>query len=130
MHYGFLDREEAILIENAKLPKEIRVAWPPDSVVLYALDDKNEIVARMGVVEPPHIEGTWIREDNRNAFMAKRMISQMEKFLLSNEKQGAFAFVENSNTEVQDYMKRLGYSELPLKVYFKFLVEEEKRKVV
>jgi hypothetical protein len=126
MKFGFVTPDEAKLIEDKKLPQEQRVAWPPDSTILYGLDENDEVMARMGLVILPHIEGTWIREDRRNGLTATRLISQMEKFLIETQRRGAFSFVEDSNDEVKSYMERLGYSELPLKVYFKSLVEEKK----
>jgi len=126
MKFGIVTPEEAKLIEDAKIPQEQKVAWPPDSTIIYALDENNEVVARMGLVILPHIEGTWIREDKRNGLNAKRLMDQMENYLIETGRGGAFAFIESSNEELKGYMERLGFTELPLKVYFKNLVEEKK----
>lgn len=129
MQYEIFNGIEANLLEEHKLEKNNRVPWPPISHVLYAIDDDKNIVARMGLIQLPHIEGTWIREDHRNSLLATRMIAKIENLLIENNRTAAFAFIKNENTDdvkIQKYMERLGYIELPLKVYIKALIEEEK----
>lgn len=127
--YEFFDGNEANILEEHKLDQSIRFPWPPNSHILYAIDENKDIVARMALIQLPHIEGTWIREDYRNGLIATRMIAKVENFLIEHQRTAAFAFIKNENTEdiqVQNYMQRLGYIELPIKVYVKALVEDEK----
>lgn len=128
IQYEFFNGLEANFLEQHKLEESIRVPWPPISHVLYAFNENKGIIGRMGLLQLPHIEGTWIREDHRNGLIGARMLLKMENLLIENERRAAFAFIKNENTEditIQKYIERMGYVELPLKVYIKALVDEK-----
>lgn len=124
--YEFFSGIEANILEAYKLDESIRFPWPPISHILYAIDEDKNIVGRIGILQLPHIEGTWVREDYRKGFVAVRMLSKIEEFIADNDRKAAFAFVKSDDIDIQNYMQRFGYVELPLKVYIKSLVEEEK----
>jgi|SRR6185295_145143 len=129
IQYEFFTGEEANLLELHKLDESIRVPWPPTSHILYAINENKDIIGRMGLLQLPHIEGTWIREDYRNGTIAVRMISKVENLLVENDRTAAFAFIQTKDEDIQNYMERLGYIELPLKVYVKALIDDKKQKV-
>lgn len=96
------------------------VQWPPDSTVLYAREN-GEIVGRVGIIELPHIEGTWIAESKRGSSLAPRLIAQMEKVVARLGRSHIFAFAEDSKPEIADYMERFGYTKFPVTVWAKSL---------
>ena len=114
IQYELFTGLEARLIDPQEIP------WPADSVVAYAIED-NEIIGRVGLLQFPHIEGTWIRDDKRNGFILMRLMNKVEEVLENENRASVFSFAESNNTEVQDYLKRLGYVEMPLKIFAKKL---------
>ena len=126
LQYEFFTGEEANLLEEYKLEKSIRFPWPENSHILYAIDEDKNIIGRMGLLQLPHIEGTWVDEKYRSGLIGARMLVKMENLLIEYERTAAFAFVKSDDIKVQEYMKRFGYVELPIKVYIKALINEEK----
>ncbi len=106
------------------------IKWPHDSVILYALEENGEnreIVGRIGIIQLPHIEGTWIREDKRNSRVLSRLISKVENILEEAGRTAVFSFADKRDANVINYLERLGYTQLPLKVYMKPLVDLEQK---
>lgn len=129
LQYEFFTGNEANILEQHKLDESIRFPWPENSHILYAIDEDKNIVGRMGLLQLPHIEGTWIDEKSRSGLIGARMLAKMENLLIEHNRTAAFAFVKDENAEdikIQEYMERFGYIELPIKVYIKALVNEEK----
>lgn len=115
---------EAKTIEIAKPIDSVSTPWPDDSIILYAIEN-NEIIGRTAIIQLPHIEGTWIREDKRNGTVGIRLISKIENVLEEANRTSVFSFIHNSQPELASYMERLGYELLPLKVYTKPLINKD-----
>lgn len=120
IQYQLFTGLEARLIDPENLP------WPGDSAVLYAIEN-NEVVGRMGIIELPHIEGTWIREDKRNSSIGFRLITKLENILEEENRSAIFAFAANNQPEISNYLERLGYSLMPVKIYMKPLIDTNKK---
>jgi N-acetylglutamate synthase-like GNAT family acetyltransferase len=113
--YIFLPAEQSRLIDPENLP------WPDESVVLFAFEN-NDIIGRIGAIPQLHIEGVWIREDKRNSSVLSNLVSKLEDELKAQNRSIAFVYVLDDNKEMADYVARLGYSEMPIKIYAKALV--------
>ena len=95
------------------------LAWPDESVVIYAFNENNEIIGRIGALPLLHIEGVWVREDNRNSFMFQNLVNKIEDLLKEENRKVAMAFALDSKPEMKNYLERLNYSEMPFTVYCK-----------
>lgn len=91
---------------------------PEKSIAVVARDNGN-IVARMLLISPFHIEGTWIHPEHRGATLLKRMIALMESEARKSKMNTIFAYADNSTVEA--YLSRLGYEKTPLTVWTKCL---------
>lgn len=100
------------------------IAWPSDSLVVYAHDDKG-IAGRTSLIELPHIEGTAVREDKRNGRLAAQLIATLEETVKQFGRSHIFAFALDDQPEVSDYLHRFGYRRFPVEVFVKNLVEVE-----
>lgn len=89
---------------------------PHSSIVLVAVDGK-EIIGRIFLLAPVHIEGPWIREDKRNAFLGKQLIESVEEQAKNAGITKLFAYGIDQKTE--DYLKRLGFGKLRMSVWSK-----------
>lgn len=97
------------------------LAWPDDSVVIYAFNENNEIIGRIGAVAILHIEGVWVREDNRSSSIFQNLVNKIEELLKEENRKVAMAFALDSNPDMKNYLERLDYSEMPFTVYCKSL---------
>ena len=128
------EMENYLLYDNGKtrifaLPPEMNkfaavegdpVELGKEFAVFAAFDDKG-LAARTSVIMVPHIEGTWIREDYRKGRLARRMVKLIEQGTKETGNSSLFAFAEQSNAEVNDYLARMGYVLQPLNVWVKDL---------
>lgn len=103
----------------AKLPEET-IELPSEFAVFAAFDDQG-LAARTSVVMIPHIEGTWVREDLRNGSLGIRLIKMVENGTKETGRGAVYAFAEQTDDKVNDYMQRMGYEKQPLNVWIKYL---------
>lgn len=92
---------------------------PPwdNGVVFVARDDAGKIIGRSMILFVPHIEGTWVHPDHRGSTIAYRLIRAVGKSLA---KSGAGMMLAYSqDVKVDDYLKRIGFELLPIKVFRK-----------
>lgn len=97
------------------------IQWPPDAVVIYAIDDQG-IAGRTAWIELGHIEGTEVREDKRGSSLAARLVAMLEQKLREHGRSHIFAFIEDDKPEVASYMERFGYTKFPVTVWAKKLI--------
>jgi len=113
-----------IVILNAVEARNVdpdHVPWPDDSIVALARNGDGSIKGRSAILQLPHIEGTWVAESERGSTLAYRLIQRIEALLKTAGKTHAFAFVDMNQSEVLNYMLRLGYKVSPLLVLSKEL---------
>jgi N-acetylglutamate synthase-like GNAT family acetyltransferase len=91
---------------------------PASSIAVVAESD-GEIVGRMLLVAPAHIEGTWIKEKFRHGTTGIRMIRFMEAEAKKLGLPKIFSYADSCKTE--DYLERLGYTRCRLTVWEKEL---------
>lgn len=96
---------------------------PKEFTILAAFDEKG-LAGRTTLVPLPHIEGTWVREDLRKSRVAYTLLREVEKSIRAAGRSHAWAFVEESNAEITNYMERLGYKKQPFTVWVKDMTDE------
>lgn len=89
---------------------------PNTSVALLAAVD-NEIVGRIFLLAPTHIEGPWIRADHRNGILAKRLVDSAAKEAKECGITKLFAYGVDETIEC--YLERLGFEKLRMTVWSK-----------
>lgn len=90
---------------------------PEISIAIVARAD-SEIVGRVFLVSPVHIEGPWIREDFRCGTLAKRLFNRVEAEARAC---GVKRLLAYGATHTEDYLSRLGFKRLLLTVWSKEL---------
>ena|ERR1044071_5470184 len=115
--YEIISGDRARLIDPEKLP------FPSDARVLYIFED-NQIIGRLALLNVLHIEGAWIREDKRNGLILSKLFDHIEVELKNEERTSALSFARENDEDVINYMKRIGYEQLPFKVFLKPLTKE------
>src|SRR5690348_9316554 len=97
------------------------IEWPDDSLVVVAKNGDDKIRGRSAIIQLPHIEGTWVEDSMRGSTLAFRLVSQVEKILKDAGKKYAWAFIQENQPDVMQYMIRIGYKENPLALFSKEL---------
>jgi GNAT superfamily N-acetyltransferase len=89
----------------------------PASSIAVVAQDGNEIIGRIFLVAPAHIEGPYIEEAHRGGTIAKRLVSvaATEARKCGITKLMAYGF----SPELEDYLERLGFKKQPVTVWAK-----------
>lgn len=96
------------------------ITLPPGTLVIGALND-GKLVGRITLMSLIHLEGTWVDEAYRGGSTAARLVKRAEEVLAGGGVTSAWAYTPDAQPEVGDYLKRFGYSRMPLTIYQKFL---------
>ncbi len=115
LEFKFLVGPELVDAE-AQLPENQRVAWPIDSIIMFAYED-GKVVGRMGLMSIKIIEGTYVAPGHTT--LAYRMMKQMEAFLAYLGNTHAMAIVYDGMPQVADYLQRVDFTREPLTLYSK-----------
>jgi N-acetylglutamate synthase-like GNAT family acetyltransferase len=110
-----LEADEFAILSTVE---EGHVPDPLKSVAIIATDDA-QVVGRMLLLSLAHIEGTWVKPDHRGTSILVRMMRKMEETAKSLGLTKMFSYAPNK--EVEDYLKRLGYTKTELTVWSKEL---------
>lgn len=89
---------------------------PEDSVVIAAIVD-GQVIGRTAVLNMLHLEGTWVVPGHRSGLVGARLIQEAER--QAKEIGAATMLAYTAEEKHGQYMKRLGYEELPVKVWGK-----------
>lgn len=89
---------------------------PKITRVLVAEQD-GQIVGRTMLMAPTHIEGTWVREDQRGGFLGKRLLDGIEAEAKKTGISRLFAYA--ADVMVAHYLRRLGYQPVEVTVFYK-----------
>lgn len=95
------------------------VEFPPESVMLGAVDADGKIVGRIVLMSLLHIEGTWVDEAHRSGSLAVRLVRKAENLLADNGFTSAIAYTADVQPEIGEYLERFGYSRLPIAIWQK-----------
>ena len=103
-----------------KLPREKGefIPDPDQSICIVALDD-NEVIGRLFLVAPTHVEGILIDQKWRGKNLMARLVIEIEKEARGMGFKKVFCYA--ANEEMEDYIKRLGYAKQPWTVFAKEL---------
>lgn len=80
-------------------------------------EEAGEIVARSMLMQPVHIEGTWVREDHRGSPLGKMLLDRVEQEAKSCGLQKLFAYA--LDPLVASYLRRMHYSRSAAVVFTK-----------
>ena len=98
------------------------VAFPPEnSIILGAVDASGNVVGRIVLMSLVHLEGTWVAPEYRGSRLAIKLVAAAEQTLLQNGLTSVIAYTPKSDPKIGQYMRRVGYAELPIEVWQKFL---------
>ena len=92
---------------------------PEDSSLVLVAEENGEIVGRMMLLFPAHIEGTWVKEGSRNRRVGWKLMQVMEEkaATLGLGKLLAFAMEKT----IEGYLERLRFKREPMSVWSKEL---------
>lgn len=92
---------------------------PARSVAIVAVGDSGDIIGRIFLVAPVHLEGLWIDETFRNKTLLYQLVQRGEDEAKALGLKRLLAF--GATPEMSDYIERLGYSYTPMSVWYKDL---------
>lgn len=89
---------------------------PKHSIALIATE-AEEIVGRVFLLEPVHLEGPWVKESRRGSTIGKRLIESAEEEAKRVGITKLFAYAVDAT--MADYLERLGFQRNDWIVYTK-----------
>lgn len=89
---------------------------PASSIALVAMEN-DEIIGRIFLMAPTHIEGPWIRPDKRSGLLGAKLIAHAEERAKACGLTKLFAYAVDE--VIAGYLERLGYSQVPMTVWAK-----------
>lgn len=101
------------------IPQPDGIEWPDDSLHVISLGDDGRLLARVGLIALPHVEGTWVDESLRGTPAAARMLRRMEIEVKKLGRTHLYAFSHDEQPEVAQYLERFGYTKQPYTVWMK-----------
>jgi hypothetical protein len=111
---GILMAEDARKIDPEGFP------WPDKSLVIFAAK-QGKVVGRLGMLDLPHLEGPWVHEAERGGTVLSRLESKAEEVLKHLGNNAAFAYQLHAQPEIGDYLRRLGFTLMPINIWTKVL---------
>jgi hypothetical protein len=118
---GFLIELRRLEPAQFNVLKGIHEGFCPDSRTSIAIvaEDSSELVGRIFLMSPAHLEGPWVREDLRGSMLLKRLVDRAEEEALEAGVTNLFAY--SNSEQLADYLKRLGYEDTGMTVWSKNL---------
>lgn len=101
------------------------ISWPDDTFGVVAFED-GKLVGRTAILQLPIVEGTMVVPEKQGSSLAYRLVQKVEEMYLSLGKTHAWAMASLDQPEVSDYLKRVGYTAVPVVLYTKDLIAREK----
>jgi len=114
----------AFLIErlrNFSILSTVEEGFMPicDKSIVVVAKSGEEIIGRLMLLSPAHVEGAWIDERFRGGRLLKRMMDEMES---QAKHEGLAKLMAYGHSINEDYLERLGFVKRPLTVWEKRLV--------
>ena len=109
---------ESVSPERYPMLQDIADGFVPNPATSKALiaKENGEVVGRVFLLAPAHVEGIWVRDDKRSTPLGKQLMEAAE----SEAKQsGITRLMAYGVSETESYLERLGYSKMPLTVWGK-----------
>lgn len=95
---------------------------PTDSSAIVGIDTEGNIIGRVFLVKPWHVEGLWIERAYRNRTVMYQLVRTAENEAVDKGLTQLLAFAKDEF--MADYIERLGYAKLPLTVWSKDLCQQ------
>jgi N-acetylglutamate synthase-like GNAT family acetyltransferase len=92
---------------------------PENSIAIVAFNEHGDIIGRIFLVAPAHLEGIFVDHPWRNRMVMGQLVERAEKEAMDAGITKVFAYAVNE--QMEDYITRLGYKKSDLVVYFKDL---------
>lgn len=89
-----------------------------DKSIIVVAKNGEEIIGRLMLISPAHVEGAWIHERFRGGMILKKMMTELE---LQARCEGLTKLMAYGNKFNEDYLQRLGFVRRPLTVWEKSL---------
>ena len=91
--------------------------FPPEQSVVVIAEDDREIVGRVMLLAPAHMEGPYIIPK----FRGSGLLFRLERRIVNEAKNlGASRILAYAaNEQIESYLARLGYERLPMTVWIK-----------
>lgn len=86
-------------------------------VALVSRDGNGEIDGRIFLLFPAHLEGPWIKPERRNTLLCSQLVEAAEETAKNAGLTRLFAYA--ISPEIEGYLKRLGYEQMPMTVWMK-----------
>lgn len=96
------------------------VPWPSDTFGIIATED-GQIIGRSAILNLPVIEGTMVVPDKQGGTLAFRLIQRIEELYRALGKTHAIAMVYDEQPEIGEYLKRIGFEQMPVTLFTKDL---------
>lgn len=95
--------------------------WPDDTFAVVGFED-GKVVCRAVILNLPCLEGFWIAPEKRNGMVMGELMARIEQLYRSLGK--THMMVMSDRPEIRDYLKRLGFDDLPVQFHTKSLEEK------
>lgn len=92
---------------------------PPGNSIVIVARQRGEIVGRIFLMSPTHIEGPWVRNDLRGHILGKRLMDAAAEKAQELGITKLFAYA--ADEQLAGYLQRLGYDKEPFTVWSKEL---------
>jgi N-acetylglutamate synthase-like GNAT family acetyltransferase len=92
---------------------------PKASIAVCAFNESGDIIGRIFLVAPVHVEGIFIDRQWRNTGLMKKLVERIEDEASKEGLKKVLAFAKDD--EMADYIQRLGYDATPVRLYVKEL---------
>lgn len=115
MEIKILDNNEYDLLKSTP---DGELFTPENSIVIVAVNG-NGVEGRTSLMNLIHLEGTWVAEDKRGTTLGYRL----EKAAIDKARELGLKYIHtySPNDEISDVLSRLGWKEVPVKVFAKEL---------
>jgi|ERR1700684_324769 len=91
----------------------------PNHSVAIVAENGHHIIGRIFLVAPAHVEGLFVEPTWRNGLVMKQLVDAVEIEARAEGISRVLVYAKDS--EMADYIERLGYTKLPVTVYKKDL---------
>jgi len=89
----------------------------PKTTIALAAWDRDQIVGRVFLMAPVHVEGPWVDESRRGSTLGKRLMDAAEKEAKAIGIKTLMAY--GADSVLENYLERLGYRNMKLSVWAK-----------
>lgn len=96
-------------------------ADPAKTITIIAEDERGHIVGRIMLVGVIHVEGIWIEPKWRGSTIMARLVKEAERE--AKELGLTQVLVFGASPEMEGYISRLGYTQMPFTIWEKKLCQ-------